>query len=317
MSFNQKLVEYKKQIDLKLSDVYPNGPAVIQEPIYHILSGGKRLRPILCLLTTEACKGNLDIAFEVGINIELFHNFTLIHDDIMDEDVLRHGKTTIHNKWNNSIAILSGDGMLAIAMKRLSNMNIDNSEIIDRFHDALIRVCEGQALDIDYQYKSKVTLDEYIDMIDKKTGHLIGMCSELGGIISNVSNDNQAKLRKYGELLGRAFQIQDDLLEIVSNQDKMGKSLKSDFLLGKKTYISIKAKSIDEDYISHVLKEANEDYNKGFKLYLEFLNKHDIINDTKSYIAELLDNTNSLLSSVDINRENLHSFTKYVLKREY
>ena len=88
-------------------------------------------------------------------------------------------------------------------------------------------------------------------------------------------------------------------------------------MLGKKTYISIKAKSIDEDYISHVLKEANEDYNKGFKLYLEFLNKHDIINDTKSYIAELLDNTNSLLSSVDINRENLHSFTKYVLKREY
>ena len=167
MSFNQKLVEYKKQIDLKLSDVYPNGPTVIQEPIYHILSGGKRLRPILCLLTTEACKGNLDIAFEVGINIELFHNFTLIHDDIMDEDVLRHGKTTIHNKWNNSIAILSGDGMLAIAMKRLSNMNIDNLAIIDRFHDALIRVCEGQALDIDYQYKSKVTLDEYIDMIDK------------------------------------------------------------------------------------------------------------------------------------------------------
>ena len=317
LNFEEILLEYKNNINKELLNVYNNGPNNIKEPIYHILHGGKRLRPILCKLVCLCCEGCQKSADIASTSIELLHNFTLIHDDIMDNDILRHGRETIHHKWNDSIAILSGDAMLAIALNRLAKIKENKIIIMEKFNEALIQVCEGQALDLKFQNISNVSEKEYLTMIDKKTGYMIGLSAEIGAIISHLNTDIQKKFKQYGLLIGRAFQIQDDLLEIVSNQDKMGKSLKSDFLLGKKTYISIKAKSIDENYISHVLKEANEDYNKGFKLYLEFLNKHDIINDTKSYIAELLDNTNSLLSSVDINRENLHSFTKYVLKREY
>ena len=186
MNFEKKINQYKDIIDNILVEIYNDGPIIIKEPIKHILVGGKRFRPILCLLTTASFKGNEKIALKVGIAIELLHNFTLIHDDIMDDDNYRHGKTTIHNEWNQSIAILSGDAILALALIKLSKIN-NNQIIINKFHQALIEVCEGQALDLMFQDQEKVLLEDYLTMIDKKTGHMIGLCSELGSIISNVN----------------------------------------------------------------------------------------------------------------------------------
>ena len=316
MNLDKKIKQFKECINSELNNIYLNGPSIIKDPIYHILSGGKRFRPILCLLTIEACNGNIEDALDAAITIELLHNFTLIHDDIMDKDILRHGKTTIHKKWNESIAILSGDAMLAIAMKKLNYLKNKKIEIIERFHIALIEVCEGQALDLDYQYRNKVTMNEYINMIDKKTGYMIGMCSEIGGIICNRSLDDQKKLKEYGELLGRAFQIQDDLLEVISNQKNMGKSLKSDLILNKKTYISIKAKEKDSQYFNNLRSIVKKDYIKGNNLYKKFLVENKIIEETQKYIKIILEDANTLIEGVDINFEDIYKYTEMILNRK-
>ena len=154
LNFNKEINLYKKNIDLKLQTIYLDGPKIIQDPIHYILEGGKRIRPILFQLIIDAFNNskNKDVT-NTAIAIELFHNFTLIHDDIMDDDSLRHGKETIHNKWNESIAILSGDAMLALALKLLNGLSDNRDLVINKFHNALIEVCEGQALDIFYQDK--------------------------------------------------------------------------------------------------------------------------------------------------------------------
>ena len=316
MLFNDKILKYKEIIDRNLENIYPNGPDIIRKPINHILSGGKRFRPILCLLTVDACNGKIEDAIDAAMTIELLHNFTLIHDDIMDEDSLRHGKITIHEKWDESIAILSGDAMLAIAMKKLNFLKMKKIEIIERFHIALIEVCEGQALDLEYQYRDNVTINEYIGMIDKKTGYIIGMCSEIGSMLCNYSVEDQLKLKLYGQLLGRAFQVQDDLLEIISNQDKMGKSLKSDFLLNKKTYLSIKADELDSNYFNKCKDVAKKDYIKGSDLYKKFLINNNLINETKEYVESILNEADKLIKDMDIKHTSLYKYTDMILNRK-
>ena len=253
MKFKDEIKLYKSMIDENLKKVYESGPINIKEPIYHILKGGKRIRPILSLITADACGLNPEEAVSASISIELLHNFTLIHDDIMDNDDLRHGNETIHKKWNDSIAILSGDAMLAIALLKLNEIPKYSSSILKKFNEGLIEVCEGQALDLYFQEKEIISEDDYLTMIHKKTAFMIGLSAEIGAILANADKNIQIKMKKYGFLIGRAFQIQDDLLEVISDKSKMGKTLESDFLLNKKTYLSIKSRLIDNEKINTLL----------------------------------------------------------------
>jgi geranylgeranyl pyrophosphate synthase len=316
MNFEKTIDDLKININDELKKIYNSGPSTIKEPIYHILKGGKRIRPILCLLTSLSCGGKINDALETAVAIELLHNFTLIHDDIMDNDDLRHGNITIHKKWNDSIAILSGDAMLAIALIKLNNLEKKQIEVIKKFNKGLIEVCEGQALDLDFQNIDNISEKEYLEMIDKKTAYMIGLSSELGAILANANNSIQDKLRTYGLLIGRAFQIQDDLLEITSDKEKMGKTLKSDFLLNKKTYLNVKAHIINSDEINKYISIASKDFDKGFSLYKAFLKKNKIISDTESTINNILVEADSILKDLDINTDYLYKYTQLILNRK-
>ena len=316
MNFEDDIVRFKKNIDDELKQVYDLGPDIIKNPINHILNGGKRIRPILCLITSLSCGANIKETLDAAISIELLHNFTLIHDDIMDNDDLRHGHITIHKKWNSSIAILSGDAMLAIALIKLNDLKKHKSIIIKKFNEALIEVCEGQALDLDFQDKNIISEKMYLEMIDKKTAYMIGLSAEIGSILADVDKNIQKKIREYGLLIGRAFQIQDDLLEIISNKNQMGKSLQSDFLLNKKTYLSIKAHLIDSEKINKYIHIANKDFEKGFNLYRKFLSDNNIIDETKNLINRILVSADNILEDIDINKDYLYRYTQLILNRK-
>jgi len=315
LKFEDKILEYKKNIDIELLNIYNDGPPNIKDPIHHILKGGKRLRPILCKFVCLCCKGNQDSTDIVATSIELLHNFTLIHDDIMDNDILRHGRETIHHIWNDSIAILSGDAMLAIALIRLGKVKDHKSLILHKFNEGLIQVCEGQALDLEFQGKFNVTVEEYLDMIDKKTGYMLGLSAEMGAIVSKMNTKIQIKFKEYGMLIGRAFQIQDDLLEVISNQDKMGKSLKSDFMLNKKTYLTIRANNIDQKTINKYIEISKNDFNLGFSLYKEFLEKNKIIDDANTLITSIINSARNILNNINVDTNYLNKFTDLILNR--
>ena len=191
MNFDDNIKKFKDVIDNKITSVYVSGPEIINEPINYILSGGKRIRPLLCFLSYFSSIDNREInddLLNVSLSIELLHNFTLIHDDIMDMDDLRHGKQTIHSKWNNSIAILSGDAMLSVALTNLNKIkNKNKNKVINKFHNALIEVCEGQALDIHYQTKSDISIDEYISMIDKLAKQNVIHANKASNLKSNMT----------------------------------------------------------------------------------------------------------------------------------
>ena len=319
MNFKKEINQFKIKIDNDITTVYENGPKNINEPINYILSGGKRIRPILTYLSYASVNKNMDISpnlINVCLSIELLHNFTLIHDDIMDSDDLRHGKKTIHKKWNDSIAILSGDAMLSIALVNLDKIDVDNKQnIVSKFHDALVKVCEGQALDIMYQDKNNISVEEYINMVDKKTGYMIGLSAELGALLANCDIDISDNLKRYGQLLGRGFQIQDDLLEIVSNSQKMGKSLDSDFILNKKTYLYLKAIEKNENKVNEIRSIASEDNKLGFKLLKDFMYQENIISDAELYVKNLLNEANEILAQININPNKLLDYSKMILER--
>ena len=315
MNFDNTIHNLKININDELKKIYNSGPSIIKQPIYHILGGGKRIRPILCLLTSLSCGGKIEDTLETAVSIELLHNFTLIHDDIMDNDDLRHGNMTIHKKWNDSIAILSGDAMLAIALIKLNDLEKNQIEVIKKFNKGLIEVCEGQALDLSFQDMENISEEEYLKMIDKKTAYMIGLSSELGAILANANNNIQHRLRAYGLLIGRAFQIQDDLLEIISNKNEMGKTLKSDFLLNKKTYLNVKAHIIDSDEVNKYIDIANKDFQRGFTLYKDFLNRYKIIDETQSIINNILREADDILKDLNINTDYLYKYTQLILNR--
>ena len=312
--FKTIIENHKNKIDQELKTIYNEGPKLLKEPINHILIGGKRLRPILCILTSNSFGGDTKESLTCSISIELLHIFSLVHDDIMDNDRIRHGRNTIHDKWNVPIGILAGDAILSLAFKHLNNL--DNN-IKKKFNNALIAICEGQALDIEYESKESITLNEYLSMIDLKTSYMIGLCAELGATIANLKNDQILKMKNFGNLIGRAFQIQDDLFEATLSEKVMGKSLISDLSLNKKTFLMIKAQEAFPDTIMEVLSSLKVDSDVAAKkIYLDILNKHNIISETKEYINVIFNKAQNILDTLDLNDENLYDFMKFIRNRK-
>jgi geranylgeranyl diphosphate synthase, type II len=219
-----------------------NHPIELYEPIQYLMSlGGKRIRPVLCLLTYSLFNDQWQNAISPSLSLEIFHNFTLMHDDIMDKAPLRRGKQTVHEKWNDNIAILSGDVMLVNAYQYLNKTKeLSLSEFqfaLERFNKTAAEVCEGQQMDMNFETRSQVTVEEYIEMIRLKTSVLM----ELGAILAQQSNLISEQWYKIGELIGIGFQLKDDLLDVYGDPEKFGKQPGGDILANKKTYLLIRA----------------------------------------------------------------------------
>ncbi|HZY10110.1 MAG TPA: polyprenyl synthetase family protein [Bacteroidota bacterium] len=241
--YERETRRYKSTIDKRLlSFLETRKPASVYDPIRYVVSvGGKRVRSILLLLSCEAVGGSVQSALPAAVAIELFHNFTLVHDDVMDNARLRRGKPTVHAKWDSNVAILAGDELIALAYQSLLQTRSRYCDrIFNAFTDAFIQVCEGQGLDKEYEVRDRVDLDDYLCMIKKKTGRVIAAAAEIGALIGEGSERQITALRRFGEYLGRAFQVQDDILDIAGDREELGKEIGGDLKEGKKTYLLLK-----------------------------------------------------------------------------
>jgi geranylgeranyl diphosphate synthase type II len=226
--------------DLKNYAHYKNQDPLFQ-PIHYLLQiGGKRMRPALVLIANQMLEGNLELARPAALAVEVFHNFTLMHDDIMDQAPLRRGNETVHQKWNTNTAILSGDAMMIESYRILSQSPQQHLQsLLQTFNEVALGVCKGQDLDMSFESRNEVHHDEYIEMIRLKTAILLGGALQLGGIIAGADQTTQDHLYKIGEELGLAFQLRDDYLDAFGDPKKFGKVVGGDIISDKKTYLRI------------------------------------------------------------------------------
>jgi geranylgeranyl diphosphate synthase type II len=248
---------------------YTAKPAELYEPISYLMKlGGKRMRPVLVLVSTELFGGDVLKALDAAIGIELFHNFTLMHDDIMDKAPLRRGNPTVHVKWNESAAILSGDVMFVEAYKLM--IRVDDlilRKVLDIFSDTASGVCQGQQADMNFEKRDHVSLEEYIEMIRLKTAVLLAGSMQIGALIGGADKEQADLLYEFGENLGLAFQLQDDILDVYGDPEKFGKQVGGDILADKKTFLLIKARELARE-------ESASELDK-------WLNKPDVLPDNK------------------------------------
>ncbi len=323
MNDNKILLE-KFNKDLQNLD-FGKSPVRLYDPIYYSLSvGGKRVRPILCLMSTELFGGKYEDSINAAFGIEIFHNFTLLHDDMMDKSLVRRGKPVVHVKWNENIALLSGDAMSVIAYKYICKSNNNLEDILDVFSDTALKICEGQQYDMDFESEANVTEKEYLKMIKLKTAVLLAASLKIGAIAANASKEDCEKIYNFGENLGMAFQIQDDLLDVYGNPEIFGKKIGGDIIANKKTYLLIKA-----------LELANEDQKEKLDYWLnkEEFNSEEKIEAVKSIyneigIGNLTEQLMNLyfneafkifeLLDIDSSRKDiLRQFTQSMKKRNY
>lgn len=226
---------------------FPNQPTNLYDPIRYFLSlGGKRIRPALTLVAAEMFDiGEITDALPAAKSIEYFHNFSLVHDDVMDKAPLRRGKATVHEKWDLNVAILSGDGLLVKAYDELANSNpLYIADLLKTFNRVAMQVCEGQQLDMDYEHTDKISMDQYIEMIRLKTSVLLGGALQMGAILAEANLSDQKLIYEFGEYIGIAFQLQDDVLDAYGNPETFGKQIGGDILINKKTYLLVKLMEI-------------------------------------------------------------------------
>ncbi|UUV20411.1 polyprenyl synthetase family protein [Paenimyroides aestuarii] len=237
IDYKNTVAEYINQIN------FSTEPKELYEPIAYIANlGGKRLRPILTLFSADIFGAAPKDAIHAAIAIEMFHNFSLIHDDIMDDAPLRRGKETVHEKWDLNTGILSGDAMLILAYQYFENYPPPIfKDLAKLFSKTALQVCEGQQLDINFETRNNVSISEYITMIEYKTAVLVGAALEMGAIVANSSDSNKRAIYNFGRDLGIAFQLQDDYLDAFGDTATFGKQIGGDILENKKTYLYLKA----------------------------------------------------------------------------
>ncbi len=312
ISFQQKfkkhLLKYSKSLDCR-------SPKELYEPIQYILNtDAKHIRPVLCMLTCELYGEKSIKSLDAALSIELFHTFSLIHDDILDNSTLRRGKKTVHHKWNANIAILAGDVLLVECYRLLTNYSAEISHQLNKLlTNASVLICEGQQEDMNFEKRKQVSSEQYIDMIRKKTSVLLGTSLRMGAIIANADIQQQKILYKIGENIGIAFQIMDDYLDTFGKSSIVGKKIGNDILTNKKTFLLTKALEIANnkqrkklyqiidmpasqskiDEMKNLFKEISVD-----KLALEMANK---INQKNDFLFKGLQVNNEKIKQVLMN----------------
>ena len=312
---------FREQVNNRLLEIVGqySTPDSLYSPMQYVLeSGGKRIRPVLLMLVNHAYGGDRNQGLNTGAALEILHNFTLVHDDIMDGDDQRRGRLTVHKKWDISTAILSGDGLLALAYKVLLEIKHPAlNQLLSTFTEGVIDVCEGQAFDKAFENRSDVTLDEYMMMIGKKTARLIAMCCSMGGLLAQVAEPERKKLKRFGFLIGEAFQVQDDLLELTSTAEIMGKSLGSDLAEQKKTFVLLKALEL-ADSSQHIrLQQLMESYaSESFDRLKDLITETGVISHTEQFIIHKINEALGILSDLNADTTHLQFITEQLSRRK-
>lgn len=320
-----KYRQYHKRINDALGNCFTKStPETLYTPARYILEGkGKRIRPFLTLLAAEAVCGSSANAMNMALAIEILHNFTLVHDDIMDHADLRHGRPTVHLKWDANAAILSGDMMMAFAYEcALQTKTSRHDELVHILNDANITICEGQALDMELEQRKHATISDYLDMISKKTGRLISASLEAGGIVSDAAPEQLEKLVTFGAKIGRAFQVQDDYLDIMAEDGKSGKVAGGDVINGKKTYLLLRSLELTDGKEQDILQSVID--NKGISPdrvpeIRAIYEQCGVLDEAQQIINR---DTEKALSAVDTlpfkeGREHLKGFALKLMKRDF
>ena len=292
-------LKYKSRVDEILSNsLEKRKPESLYEPLKYVLSGGgKRIRPMMVIYACEAAGGKMEDALNASVAIEMLHNFTLVHDDIMDNADTRRGNLTVHKKWNENVAILTGDHLIGLAYSYLLKTRSDNPEkILNAFTDGIIEVCEGQSFDKEFEERNNVTLGEYIMMIRKKTAKMLETSAIIGALIGNGNDEQVENIRNYAANIGLAFQIQDDLLDITADETEFGKKIGGDLVEGKKTYLLLKAM------------EVVNDENDKLKI-LDIVNKNGLKADDTGKIFEIK-NIYKKYGIIDSAEKEIENYTK-------
>lgn len=324
---NNKLMRTPTQLQQLIEEAipqiyYPAEPANLYEPIRYIMSlGGKRIRPVMVLMAAELFTDEVKKALDVALAIETFHNFTLVHDDIMDNAPLRRGKKTIHEKWGVNTAILSGDVMMVEANKHLSKADVNVlKQVLETFNLTAQGVCEGQQLDMEFEQRNNVSIPEYINMIRLKTAVLLGGAMKLGAIVGGASTVDADLLYKFGENLGIAFQLQDDILDVYANPEKFGKQVGGDIIANKKTFLHLKALALAQGDEGKALNSNLSDAKEKIKQVTALYNKYDIKALATSEMDQYLTMAYQALTDLGVADEKKTQFReliKQILEREH
>ena len=245
----QTIDKYIEIINNAIASIdYPQSTFGLYAPVkYQLDMGGKRVRPLLTVMACDMFGGDIEEAISPALGLEIFHNFTLLHDDVMDKADIRRGRPTVHKAWNENTAILSGDAMQIIATQKICEAPIRVlKEVLDLYNKTALEICEGQQFDMEFETREDVTREEYIEMIRLKTAVLIGCALKMGAIIAGATPSQADAMYKFGENIGLAFQLQDDYLDVYGDAETFGKKIGGDILNNKKTYMLISALSMAE-----------------------------------------------------------------------
>lgn len=323
--YEKKYQRYRSLIDQRIRTcVRKNEPVSLYEPMKYVLSAsGKRIRPLLIVLSCEAVGGTMNEAVNAAVAIEVLHNFTLVHDDIMDNAPSRRGRATVHVRWDSNVAILVGDELVAVAYRELLRTKSRAiAQVADVFTEGVVEVCEGQAYDKEFETLRDVSLDEYLLMISKKTGKLFSVSTEIGALIGGGTEREIKALRSFGSYLGRAFQIQDDLLDVVADEKEFGKAIGGDIVEGKKTFLLIKAferaEGKDRKLIQSIIKNKGTS-RKNIPLVRAIYEKYGVLELAKQSIDKDIRQANLQLEKLRDTpaREMLLWFSTMLLNRQF
>jgi geranylgeranyl diphosphate synthase type II len=313
-----------EQADNPISDIRPSEieiffkeiaqnlePRNLYAPVNYIMSqGGKRIRPQLVLLAAKLFGAKTENAFYPAVAFEMLHNFTLIHDDIMDNAPIRRGKETVYKKWNSNIAILSGDVLASMAMKHLLKTPCAPKTLIkmvDLFVQTSIEICEGQQYDLDFETQEVVTIDEYLNMIRLKTAVMIASCLKSGAMLANASEKNQNEIYQFGIHLGLAFQLVDDLLDVYAETKTFGKEIGGDIQANKKTYLYLlalqKANHTQKAQLQHYFSSHHEDKNEKFVAVKSIFDELHCKEETEKKVDELLQKAYHNIAQLSLKEE--------------
>lgn len=316
---------FNNQLDQEIEKLNQRTPQNLYHPVLYTLKmGGKRIRPLLLLMAYNLYDDNLGNAFHAANAIEMFHNFTLLHDDIMDDADLRRNYQTVHLKYSNETAILSGDAMSILSYEYINKCNSNNyREIFDVFTNTGLEICEGQQLDMDFETRNDVTVDEYLKMISLKTAVLLATSLKIGALAAQAPAEDSTALYNFGFNLGMAFQLQDDLLDTFGDTKSFGKNIGGDIVSNKKTFLMLKALELANGenlnelnyWITKAEFNREEKISKITEIYLKLGVKDLSIKKMNEYYLKAMDSLNMLEVS-DERKKTLIDTANIMMKRE-
>ena len=304
---------------------FPEEPEQLYKPILYSMSGGgKRIRPTLLMLACEAFGGDVQQALPAAAAVEMFHNFTLLHDDIMDNAEVRRGKPSVYASWGNNVAILSGDAMMICSYRLLSKVPSEKlASIMEIFTTTALQVCEGQQYDMDFESRQKVSVVEYMHMIELKTSVLLAGAAAIGAVLGDASEEDCRQIYRYALELGLAFQLQDDLLDSYGTQEELGKRIGGDILEGKKTCLMLNAMSRateeDREVLRSTYLDASLSDDEKIERVKAIYDKYDIPHLINQQISLRFDRALSILDSLAIPKErteHLRVFAQNLMGRK-